>query len=162
MVLLVMALAVGGMTFLERHSEKPLPATTVATPPTAVQSPQAVATSWPPPVSLPPVPAPVAVAAQPVTPEEREAAIESEKDRLAALEMNDDPASLSNILVDLNSPEKEIRMAAIEATVQFRSTNAIPVLQSAAANDQDLEEKEALLKAADFLASPEVTFSSGQ
>jgi hypothetical protein len=108
------------------------------------------------------MPAPVPVAAQPVTPEEREAAIESEKDRLAALEMNDDASSLSNILADLNSPEKEIRMAAIDAAVQFHSTNAIPVLQSAAANDQDMEEKIALLKAADFLALPEVTFSSGQ
>ena len=75
--------------------------------------------------------------------------------------MNDDAASLANILSDLNSPEKEIRMAAIDAAVQFDSTNAIPVLQATAANDQDPEEKEALLKAADFIALPEVTFGSG-
>jgi hypothetical protein len=164
MVLLVTALVIGGMTFLHRHAGNPLPAPTVAAPsaPTAVvQLPPAMATSWSPPVPVS-APAPGPVAAQPVTPEKREAAIESEKDRLAALEMNDDAGSLSNILADLNSPEKEIRMAAIEAAVQFRSTNAIPVLQNAAANDQDVEEKIALLKAVDFLASPEVTFGSGQ
>jgi HEAT repeat protein len=88
------------------------------------------------------------------TPEEREAAIDAETDRLAAWAMNDDPESLSNILGDLASPEKEIRMAAIEAAKQFESTNAIPVLKAAAANAEDNEEAIAMLEAADWLALP--------
>ena len=88
-------------------------------------------------------------------------AIKAEEDRLSTLEWNNDPASLSNILADLNSPEKEIRMAAISAAVQFNSTDAIPVLRATAANDADADEKTALLKAADYLSLPEITFDTG-
>jgi CheY-like chemotaxis protein len=73
--------------------------------------------------------------------------------------MNDDPQSLSNILADLTSPEKEIRMAAIEAAKQFESTNAIPVLKAAAANAEDNQEAIALLQAADWLALPTFDFN---
>lgn len=161
MVLLMTALAAGGITFLQRHSGNPVPAPAAATPPVPVQQTPAVAASLPPPAPPISAPAPEPTVTDPVTPEERQASIEAEKERLATLEMNDDAASLANILSDLNSPEKEIRMAAIDAAVQFDSTNAIPVLQATAANDQDPEEKEALLKAADFIALPEVTFGSG-
>ena len=65
-----------------------------------------------------------------LTDEQRQAAIDAEIDRLQQWSMNDDPASLSNILADLTSPEKEIRDAAIEATKEFGSTNAIPALES--------------------------------
>jgi len=108
------------------------------------------------------MPVPAAPAPAAATPGERQATIDTEKDTLAALQMNDDAQSLSSILADLNSADKEIRMAAIQAAVQFGSTNAIPALRTAAANDQDLDEKIALLKAADFLALPEATFGSGQ
>jgi HEAT repeat protein len=73
--------------------------------------------------------------------------------------MNDDPASLSNILADLTNPEKEIRDAAIEAAKQFGSTNAIPTLKAVAANTTDTEEQIALLEAANFLSLPPVDFS---
>lgn len=161
MVLLMTALAAGGITFLQRHSGNPVPAPAAATPPVPAQQTPAVVESLPPPAPPVSAPAPTPTPVDPVTPEERQASIEAEKERLATLEMNDDAASLANILSDLNSPEKEIRMAAIDAAVQFDSTNAIPVLQATAANDQDPEEKEALLKAADFIALPEVTFGSG-
>lgn len=87
--------------------------------------------------------------------------IQAEKDRLTSLQMNSDPESLSNILADLDSPVKEIRLAAIQATVQFDDTNAVPILRAKADSAQDVDEKEALLQAADFLALPDVTFSSG-
>lgn len=74
--------------------------------------------------------------------------------------MNDDPQSLSNILSDLTSPEKEIRMAAIEAAKQFESTNAIPVLKAAAANAEDNQEAIAMLEAADWLALPNADFNT--
>ncbi len=76
--------------------------------------------------------------------------------------MNDDPASLSNILADLTNPEKEIRDAAIEAAKQFGSTNAIPTLKAVAANTTDLEEQSALLEAADFLSLPAISDSGVQ
>ena len=72
--------------------------------------------------------------------------------------MNNDPASLSNILADLTYPDKKVREAAIEAAKQFGSTNAIPVLKDLAAHDEDPEEKAALLEAADFLSLPSLTF----
>jgi HEAT repeat protein len=70
--------------------------------------------------------------------------------------MNDDPASLSSILADLTNSEKEIREAAIEATEQFGSTNAIPILKNLAANDADPKEKAALLDAANFISLPSI------
>lgn len=76
--------------------------------------------------------------------------------------MNNDAQSLSNILADLTSPEKEIREAAIEAAKQFESTNAIPALKAAAANAEDNQEAIAMLEAADWLALPSVDFAATQ
>jgi hypothetical protein len=117
-----------------------------------------------PVVSVAPPPAPAPVPAAPVathvlTPEQRQAAIDAETDRLQQWSMNDDPASLSNILADLTSPENEIREAAIEAAMQFGSTNAIPTLKAVAANTDDTEEQIALLEAADFLSLPSMDIS---
>lgn len=89
-----------------------------------------------------------------LTPEQREEAIDAEKDRLYQWSMNDDVASLSAILNDLTNSEKEVRLAAIEAAKQFGSSNAIPTLKADAANAQDTEEQIALLQAADFLSLP--------
>ena len=116
-----------------------------------------------PVVSAAPPSAPVSVPIAPVstnvlTPEQRQTAIDAETDRLQQWSMNDDPASLSNILADLTNPEKEIRDAAIEAAKQFGSTDAIPTLKAVAANTTDTEEQIALLEAANFLSLPPVDF----
>ena len=108
-----------------------------------------------------PTPAPPAIKATPVivktlTPGERDAAIKAEQNRLYDWSMNNDPQSLASILSDLHSPEKEIRMAAIEAAKQFDDTNAIPVLKAEAANSDDTEEAIAMLEAADFLSIPDL------
>jgi HEAT repeat protein len=108
-----------------------------------------------------PAPAPVVVK-KTVTPEEREVAINAEKDRLFEWEMNDDPESLSKILGDLTHPEKEIRLAAIEATKQFGSKDAIPTLKELVKNTDDAEEQAALLEAADFLSLTPMSDSSVQ
>jgi HEAT repeats len=89
-----------------------------------------------------------------MTPEQRQASIEAEADRLQELSMNNDPASLADILADLSSPEKEIRSAAIEAARQFGSPSAIPTLKTAAASTTDPEEQASLLAAADYLSLP--------
>jgi CheY-like chemotaxis protein len=141
-ILLSTALVIGAIVFLKPHPVIPVPA---VAPAPAAPAPE------PAPV---PAPAPAPVVKKTLTPEDRQAAIAAETDRLSSLAMNDDPQSLSNILADLASPEKEIRMAAIEAAKQFESTNAIPVLKAAAANAEDNEEAIAMLQAADWLALP--------
>jgi hypothetical protein len=99
-----------------------------------------------PPVYIaPPAPAPVAVKIP--TPEERQAAIDAEKDRLYDWSMSGDPANLPKILADLNSPEKEIRLIAIEATKQFNDTNAIPVLTADAAKADAAARRQAYMQA---------------
>lgn len=90
-----------------------------------------------------------------MTEEQREEAIDDEKDRLMELESSQDPQALSEILADLSSPEKEIRMAAIDAAEQVHDTNAIPVLKADAVTNDDTDEQMALLQAAKFIATPE-------
>ena len=92
-----------------------------------------------------------------MTPEEKQSYIEAETSRLQDLSAQDDPASLSAIVNDLTNSEKEVRLAAIEATKQFGSKDAIPVLQADVASAADTDEKIALLEAADFLALPTLT-----
>jgi len=92
--------------------------------------------------------------------EDRQKAIEAEVERLERLGMNDDDASLFDILQALTNSEKEIRLAAIGATKQFGSTNAIPALSVAAENASDLKEKIVALEAVEFLSLPPATFES--
>jgi len=82
--------------------------------------------------------------------EERSAEI----DRLQDWSMNDDAESLNHIVADLTSPEKEIREAAIEATKQFGSTNAIAALKAAAGSVENIEDKIACLEVGNFLSLP--------
>ena len=84
---------------------------------------------------------PAPVVTNTLTADQRQAAIDAEVDRLQNWSMGNDPASLSNILADLTNPEKDIRDAAIEATEQFGSSNAIPALKVAANNTDDTQEK---------------------
>ena len=151
--LLLLALLVLGAAFLlKQHSGNS------AAPPPVNESvtPAPVSSVAPPPA---PIPAAPAITNAP-TPEQREAAIDAETDRLLDWSMNDDPASLSNILADLTHPEKEIRDAAIEATKQFGSTNAIPTLKEVAANTTDTGEQIDLLEAANFLTLPSLPLST--
>jgi len=98
------------------------------------------------------------VATNALPPEQQQAVIDAETDRLQQWSLNNDRASLSNILADLTNSEKEVREAAIEAAKQLGSTNAIPTLKAVAANTDDTQEKIALLEAADFLALPSISF----
>ena len=94
--------------------------------------------------------------------EQHEKDIAAETERLDQLAASDDPADLRPILADLTSPDKDIRAAAIEAVKQFGSRDAIPTLQNLAANTTDVEEKAALLEAADFLALPSLSELASQ
>jgi hypothetical protein len=97
-----------------------------------------------------------------LTPEQHQAAIDAETGQLQEWSVNDDPASLSNILADLTNPDKEIRVAAIEAAKQFGSTDAIPALKAAAETTDDIQEKIDYLEAADFLSLPGISDSNVQ
>ena len=71
---------------------------------------------------------------------------------LMDLAMSDDSISLNTILSELNNPDAEIRQAAITASVQFKSADAIPALQDAYTRADDPEEKISIRKAIEFLA----------
>src|SRR5438034_523515 len=118
------------MIFFKRPSPVPNPPAEMAAatnpPPTPASAPVSV---------RPPAPLKTTVA-----PADRQQVIAQATEELTQWSMNNDPQSLSNILGALASPEKEIRLAAIEAVKQFDNTNAIPVLRAMAANTDDHEE----------------------
>ena len=67
--------------------------------------------------------------------------------------MTDDPEALKTIVSEINNSEGEIRKAAIEATKQFGSTNAIPKLEEALSK-ADSGDKHDLREAIEFLKLP--------
>lgn len=149
-ILLAGLASVTGILLIKHQGSSP-PAAPIAITETKPAPPQTA-----PAITNVPPPAPAPVATNALTSEQRQAAIDAETARLQQWSMNDDPASLSSILADLTNSEKEIREAAIEAAEQFGSTNAIPILKNLAANDEDPEEKAALLEAAHFLSLPSI------
>ena len=76
---------------------------------------------------------------------------------LRELSLADDPISLSTILSELNNPDTRIRTAALDATIQFGSREAIPGLEAAAARADDPQDKRALEQAIEFLKLPSLT-----
>ena len=70
---------------------------------------------------------------------------------LLDLAMTDDPASLSAILAELSNPNEEIREAAVLATIEFKSADAIPALVDAYNRTEEPEQKLCIRKAIDFL-----------
>ena len=151
-LILLAGLASVTVILLIKHRMSPPPmAAPIAIKETKPAAPQTALT-----ITNVPPPAPAPVATNTLTPEQRQAAIDAETDRLQQWSMNDDSASLSSILADLTNSEKEIRKAAIEAAEQFGSTNAIPTLKAVAANTTDTDEQIALLEAANFLSLPSI------
>ena len=80
--------------------------------------------------------------------------VEKRVGELMDLGMSDDPRALKTILSELANPEAEIRQAAIEATKQFGSTDAIPALQSAMTNGVSADDRQDLKDAIEFLKLP--------
>ena len=125
----------------------------VVTPVTAVPAPIV-----PAPVAVPPVATnPVPVVDAQDTNAEHEAAVQATIDKLQDLQANDDPASFKAILTELGNPDQKVRMAAIEATIQFGDRRAIPVLKDLATTTTDSVEKKALQDAVDFMSLPTMT-----
>ena len=154
LMFIVCALVVtGAILVLKQHAPAPTAPAAVVTPP---QKPSQTASAAPTPMPVFTPPPHV------LTAEERQDAIQAEVEHLQELSRNDDPQSLSSILADLTNSEKEVREAAIEATKQFGSTNAIPALKAAAFNSTDTEEQMAMLDAANFLTLTPISDSSVQ
>jgi hypothetical protein len=68
-----------------------------------------------------------------------------------------DAASLELILSELTNPERVVRSEALDAVIQFASSNAVPRIREIAATVEDPREKVELIEAADFLARPSLT-----
>ena len=78
-------------------------------------------------------------------------------EELGQLAMEDDTASLATILGALDDSDPKIRQAALQASVQFGSRDAIPKLEEAAAKAEDPRMKRALQEAIEFLKLPSLT-----
>jgi hypothetical protein len=74
-----------------------------------------------------------------------------ELDRLAR---ESDAVSLNTILSELRNLDPRIRQGALEAVIQFRDRAAIPRLQEIAESTENSEEKNAILKAIEYLKLP--------
>lgn len=66
---------------------------------------------------------------------------------------------IAAILAKLSHPEVEVRRAALDALRQLDDTNAVPGLEKAVENTQDLREKVAILDAIDYIKMPSLTES---
>jgi hypothetical protein len=84
----------------------------------------------------------------------REEYLSSRRAELAQLGTSDDPADLKTILAELNNKEPEIRGAALSATVQFGSKDAIPALQNEMSWTEDPQEKVDIMNAIKYLQLP--------
>ena len=73
---------------------------------------------------------------------------------LMDLAMSDDRSSLASILSELNNSDPQIRDAAVSASVQFKSSDAIPALQEVYNHTDDPQEKIHITSAIQFLSIP--------
>ena len=96
--------------------------------------------------------------AAPDSPEAKhQAYVEARVAELGDLAMEDDQASLDTILSELTNRDPEIRKAALEASIQFGSRDAIPKLADAASQIDDPKERAAIEEAIAFLKLPSLT-----
>lgn len=91
------------------------------------------------------------------TEDAHQAYVEKRTAELMDMAMTDDRANLDTILSELGNRDPEIRKAALEATIQFGSRDAIPKLADAASQTDDPNEKAALADAIEFLKLPSLT-----
>lgn len=83
-----------------------------------------------------------------------EAWITARTEALENLAWEDDPESMGKILAELRSPLPEIRAAALQATRDFGSLDAVPYLRAIARDTADLQEEKNLNDLIDFLEIP--------
>jgi hypothetical protein len=86
-----------------------------------------------------------------------QAYVEQRSTQLMDIAMTDDRANLDTILSEMSNRDPEIRKAALEATIQFGSRDAIPKLADAISQTDDPNEKAAIADAIEFLKLPSLT-----
>jgi HEAT repeat protein len=91
------------------------------------------------------------------TEDAHQAYVEKRTAELMDIAMTDDRANLDTILSELANRDPEIRKAALDATIQFGSRDAIPKLTDAISQTDDPNEKTALADAIEFLKLPSLT-----
>lgn len=94
--------------------------------------------------------------------EAHEAYVARQINELMDLAMTEDTNSLHVILSELNNRDPRIREAAVTASVQFKSPDAIPALRDAYPGTDDLEEKVRIARAIDFLSLVRESQLAGQ
>jgi hypothetical protein len=90
-------------------------------------------------------------------PDLESAYVQKRTQELQDLAMDNDPDSLKTIMSELSNPDPKIRKAALDATIQFASRDAIPGLREVAARTADPKEKGALEDAIEYLQLPSLT-----
>jgi HEAT repeat protein len=95
--------------------------------------------------------------AQPATEEAHQAFVEKRGAELMDMAMTDERTNLDTILSEISNRDPEIRKAALEASIQFGSRDAIPKLTDAISQTDDPNEKAALTDAIEFLKLPSLT-----
>ncbi len=83
--------------------------------------------------------------------------VDSRVNELMDLGMMDDPDSLATILSELTNRDPEIRKAALDASIQFGSRDAIPKLMEAVSQTDDPKEKAEIVDAIELLKLPSAT-----
>lgn len=83
--------------------------------------------------------------------------IEQQIDALNEAAAKNDSDSFQLIITALKDQKPEIRKAALEATIQFGSRDAIPILKELAAKTEDAREKVEILDAIEFLELPSLS-----
>jgi hypothetical protein len=149
-ILVVLAAGAGAglMAILMEHGGAgPLPSPASAPGNPSVYPPDPAASANSAPESVPP-------AAPPADEEQRLRQIRAKKSEINQLADRGDAAALDAILDQLNQPEREVRQAALAATMRLDNRAAIPRLKQVADATEDAEEKKSLLDAADYLALP--------
>lgn len=95
---------------------------------------------------------------QPNPQETAEQTKEQKIEQLSDLATNDDNDSLNTILNELDNPDKDIRLAALEAAIQFgETTNTIARLKDLVGRTSDPAEQKALLEAIEFIGLPSIS-----
>lgn len=151
LVLLLATIVVLGGTALVKHHPDVIPA--VISPDTvsgnpAVPVPELIKSS---------IPLAKQTVTPPQSPEKHQATVDAELDRISDATGKNDATSVSIIMADITSPDKEVRLAAIEAVKQSDDPDIIPTLRADAESAPDLQTQDALLQAADFLSLPDAT-----
>ena len=109
---------------------------------------------------LPDLPAPI-VSPHPTGDAANQEWIEKRTDELDDLAWFDDPESLGKILTELRNPLPEIRAAALKATRDFGSRDAIPYLEAISLDSADPLEQKAIHDLIEHLKIPTLIEESG-